>query len=162
MTVSRHSRLLTALVVLGVVAVPAAAGTARSTEAAWVDRESAAGTLSSGVLNAPIGAGCDILNKKRFTARWTAAGAPSVSPQRFEYRLYWKAQGATEVLVVDWTSVGTALDLTYMMPSSVTTAGTYRFETRALTGSWTSLSATGTAAVIYTQNSATIDRCTWT
>lgn len=155
-----RARIMATLIALGIAVLGAGTQAVGHTEAAWVDGEHAVSTVTAGELGAPAPDGC-VFQTRAFTPRWTPPPAPSVAPKLYQYRLYWDGALTPERLVVDWTSTGSTLGFTYTLPSTIASLGVYRFEVRAVAGSWVSPVREGTATVIALLGLISIDGCSW-
>ncbi|WP_420115001.1 SipW-dependent-type signal peptide-containing protein [Pseudactinotalea sp.] len=155
----RYRRLTAAGAALGLLVALGAAQTTGSTEAAWNDSEHAGSTITAGTLGAPRVNGCGTTGRT-FTPRWLAPSAPSLAPTSYQYRLYWTPLLGTEAPVFGWTTA-TGTQFAYTIPTTILTAGTYRFQVRAVRSTWVSAPRTGTASVLSALGVISLGGCSW-
>lgn len=154
-------RLAALVTALGVAALLVSAVGTGTTEASWTDDENAGLTLTAGTLGPPVANSCSEAGRT-FTTRWSSPADPSVVPDRYEYHLVWDPLLGSDVLVADWVDLGTATEFAYTIPASIAAAGSYRFQVRAVAGSWISQPRAGTAPVLsLLGGTISLGDCSW-
>lgn len=145
--------------VLVVLSLMAALSRTSSTEAAWVDGEHGRTTFTAGLLNTPVGNGC-ATSGGALAPAWKAAPPPSVGNPSFQYRLSWSSWLSSGT-VFDWTSPSKATSFSHTPSLGLLETRTYRFEVRAVIGSWVTAPRAGSVTVSWGLLGNIFGACTW-
>ena len=161
---SLRGRVAALLAALGLLLLVAVTERSETTDAAWSDPETAGATLSAGVIGPPIpvagSQGCSYTDRS-FTPRWNPPVSPSVTPTHYEYRVLFRGVLPPRV-VQDWTVLAPGVrQFTFSQPPALLQLGTYIFEVRSVSGSWTSTVRGGEAPVVQLLIIIGIGSCSW-